>query len=139
MLKTGAILNFLIAAGHLACLPWLYLVLPIYRMDGIMEMLAVRYGAAVPYLLTVAIALIFAVFGLYGLSGDGVIRRLPLLKTGIYAIAAIFLLRAVAGVAEMAVTGYAPLADTTAAIVAAVVGSLYLLGGQRTFGRKESK
>ncbi|WP_303018123.1 hypothetical protein [Alistipes putredinis] len=87
MLKTGAILNFLIAAGHLACLPWLYPVLSIYRIDGTMETLALRYGAAIPYLLTVAIAFIFAVFGLYGLSGAGVIRRLPLLETGIYTIA----------------------------------------------------
>ena len=87
MLKTGAILNFLVAAGHLACLPWLYPVLSIYRIDGIMETLALRYGAAIPYLLTVAIAFIFAVFGLYGLSGAGIIRRLPLLETGIYTIA----------------------------------------------------
>ena len=107
MLKTGAILNFLVAAGHLACLPWLYPVLSIYRIDGIMETLALRYGAAIPYLLTVAIAFIFAVFGLYGLSGAGIIRRLPLLETGIYTIATLFLLRAVAGVAEMAVTGCA--------------------------------
>ena len=91
MLKTGAILNFLVAAGHLACLPWLYPVLSIYRIDGIMETLALRYGAAIPYLLTVAIAFIFAVFGLYGLSGAGIIRRLPLLETGIYTIAALFL------------------------------------------------
>ena len=92
MLKTGAILNFLVAAGHLACLPWLYPVLSIYRIDGIMETLALRYGAAIPYLLTVAIAFIFAVFGLYGLSGAGIIRRLPLLETGIYTIATLFLL-----------------------------------------------
>ena len=110
MLKTGAILNFLI-----------------------------RYGAAIPYLLTVAIAFIFAVFGLYGLSGAGVIRRLPLLETGIYTIATLFLLRAVAGVAEMAVTGCAPLADSTATFAAAVVGTLYLLGGRRKFGRQKSE
>ena len=152
MLKTGAILNFLVAAGHLACLPWLYPVLSIYRIDGIMETLALRYGAAIPYLLTVAIAFIFAVFGLYGLSGAGIIRRLPLLETGIYTIATLFLLRAVAGVAEMAVTGCALLADSTAglscprggpprpaAFAAAVVGTLYLLGGRRKFGRQESE
>lgn len=139
MLKTGAILNFLVAAGHLACLPWLYPVLSIYRIDGIMETLALRYGAAIPYLLTVAIAFILAVFGLYGLSGAGIIRRLPLLETGIYTIATLFLLRAVAGVAEMAVTGCALLADSTAAFAAAVVGTLYLLGGRRKFGRQESE
>ena len=85
-------------------------------------------------LLTVAIASIFAVFGLYGLSGAGVIRRLPLLETGIYTIATLFLLRAVA---EMAVTGHAPLADSTGALAA--VGTLYLLGGRRKFGRQESE
>lgn len=138
MLKTGAILNFLIAAGHLACLPWLYSVLRVYRVDGVMETLSIRYGAAIPYLLTVAIAFIFAVFGLYGLSGASVIRRLPLLETGIYTIATLFLLRAVAGVAEMAVTGHAPLADSTGALAAAV-GTLYLLGGRRKFGRQESE
>ena len=71
MLKTGAILNFLVVVGHLACLPWLYPVLSIYRIDGIMETLALRYGAAIPYLLTVAIAFIFAVFGLYDFRAPG--------------------------------------------------------------------
>jgi len=79
------------------------------------------------------------VAGELGLSGAGIIRRLPLLETGIYTIATLFLLRAVAGVAEMAVTGCALLADSTAAFAAAVVGTLYLLGGRRKFGRQESE
>lgn len=140
MLKTGAILNFLVAAGHLACLPWLYPVLSIYRIDGIMETLALRYGAAIPYLLTVAIAFIFAVFGLYGLSGAGIIRRLPLLETGIYTIATLFLLRAVAGVAEMAVTGCALLADSTAAFAApSSARSTCWAGGVNSAGRNPNE
>ena len=103
------------------------------------ETLALPLRGRHSYLLTVAIAFIFAVFGLYGLSGAGIIRRLPLLETGIYTIATLFLLRAVAGVAEMAVTGCALLADSTAAFAAAVVGTLYLLGGRRKFGRQESE
>jgi uncharacterized protein (TIGR03382 family) len=39
----------------------------------------------------------------------------------------------------MAVTGCAPLADSTAAFAAAVVGTLYLLGGRRKFGRQKSE
>ena len=139
MLKTGAILNFLIAAGHLACLPWLYPVLSIYRIDGIMETLALRYGAAIPYLLTVAIAFIFAVFGLYGLSGAGVIRRLPLLETGIYTIATLFLLRAVAGVAEMAVTGCAPLAVRQPLPPPSSARSTCWAGGANSAGRNPNE
>jgi hypothetical protein len=44
-------------------------------------------------LLCLAIAAIMAVFGLYALSGAGKIRRLPLLRTVLIAVTAIYLLR----------------------------------------------
>ncbi len=43
--------------------------------------------------LTLFTAAGFAAFGLYGLSGAGDVRRLPLLRTGLAAIASIFILR----------------------------------------------
>ncbi len=45
------------------------------------------------FLVGEAAALIMAVFGLYALSGAGVIRRLPLLRVGLIGISALFLLR----------------------------------------------
>jgi hypothetical protein len=39
------------------------------------------------------VALIFAIWGLYGLSGAGLLRRLPLLRLGLLAIGAIYTLR----------------------------------------------
>ena len=48
---------------------------------------------AVYALLCVGVAVIVAIFGLYALSGAGQIRRLPLLRTALIVIAAIYLLR----------------------------------------------
>jgi len=50
----------------------------------------IRYAA-----LCVAIAAIMAVFGLYALSGAGKVRRLPLLRTVLIAVTAIYVLRGV--------------------------------------------
>ena len=44
-------------------------------------------------LLCIVIAVIVAIFGLYALSGAGIVRRLPLLRTVITATTAIYLLR----------------------------------------------
>ncbi|MOA47627.1 hypothetical protein D3C78_1702800 [compost metagenome] len=49
-----------------------------------------------PVLVAWLIALMLAVWSLYALSGAGVIRRLPWLRSGLSGIAAIYLLRGVA-------------------------------------------
>ncbi|MGC3978192.1 MAG: hypothetical protein QM751_08205 [Paludibacteraceae bacterium] len=46
-----------------------------------------------PYFLTTFVAIVFFVFGLYGLSADNKIRQLPFLKPIICAILGIYLLR----------------------------------------------
>lgn len=53
----------------------------------------VAQGAALPYIVTLLTAAAFLVFGLYGLSAAGAVRRLPLLRTGVAAIAGIYILR----------------------------------------------
>src|SRR5512146_760187 len=45
------------------------------------------------FLVGEAAALIMAIFGLYALSGAGLIRRLPLLRLGLIGISALYLLR----------------------------------------------
>ncbi|XQF93747.1 hypothetical protein ACOBV9_08810 [Pseudoalteromonas espejiana] len=54
-------------------------------------------GSTYPTYVTLAIAVIIALWGLYGLSGAGVILKLPLLKTALALITAIYLLRGIAG------------------------------------------
>ncbi len=44
---------------------------------------------------SLVVALVFAIWGLYGLAGAGVIRRLPLLRLGLIVIGAIYTLRGI--------------------------------------------
>lgn len=50
-------------------------------------------GSWVPDLFTLVVAVVFFVFALYAFSGAGIIRRLPLLKTGLIVIACVYTLR----------------------------------------------
>jgi len=50
-------------------------------------------GSPFTVLVTIGLALMFAAWGAYALSGAGVIRRLPLLQTVLIAIGVIYVLR----------------------------------------------
>ena len=67
-----------------------------YRFFGAGEAMAraAERGSVVPDLATAGITAVLLVWALYALSGAGAIRRLPLLRTGLVLIAAIYLLRA---------------------------------------------
>lgn len=92
MLMLGGYINILIAIAHVIGLFWAQ---QMFDYTGIGDKM--RENAEIhpllPYAMTVFVAAIFFIFGLYGLSGAGKMRKLPLLKTGIFAIAVIYLLR----------------------------------------------
>lgn len=71
-----------------------------YRFFGARERMArlAARGSPYPAVITAGIAAVLAVWMLYALSGAGVIRRLPLLRTALVLIAAIYLGRGVLGV-----------------------------------------
>ena len=82
-LRLGAILHFIIAIGHVACLFFLEEAFKAY--DILDEMTSMCFGQAwLLYVLTIALALAFA--GLYALSASGDIKRLPLQRLVIIAI-----------------------------------------------------
>ena len=85
--------NIALAAGHAVALIWAYSVFRAVGIEGDMRRLAEEGGAALPYVVTLIVAAGFLVFGLYGLSGAGVVRRLPLLRTALVSIAAVYVLR----------------------------------------------
>ena len=84
----AAILHVVVIAGGPA---W-------YRFFGAGEEMAqaAERGSSTPALVTFAIAAILMVWALYAFSGAGVIRRLPLLRTALILISAVYLLRAFA-------------------------------------------
>ena len=82
-LRLGAILHFIIAIGHVACLFFLEEAFKAY--DILDEMTSMCFGQAwLLYVLTIALALAFA--GLYAMSASGDIKRLPLQRLVIIAI-----------------------------------------------------
>jgi hypothetical protein len=91
----GGILSALAAILHVAVIvggpTW-------YRFFGAGEAMAraAERGSVTPSLVTLAIAAVLMIWSLYAFSGAGVIRRLPLLRTALILISAVYLLRAFA-------------------------------------------
>ena len=94
------------------------------------------------YVTSFAATALFAIWGLYGLSGAGRIRRLPLLRTGLLAIGGIYTLRGLLLIPVLLlVVGLVPadgpvspqmlFASLLASSVALSTGVAYLVG---TFG-----
>ena len=103
-----------------------------YRYFGAPS-LAARIEAGeplMPTLMALAVAAVFVVWACYALSGAGAIRRLPLLRVALYAIAVVYLLRGVQvvpevlGVARRAVPGRFAVFSAFSAFA----GVVYLLG-----------
>lgn len=94
-LTLGGCLSLGAAALHLAIIAggpdW-------YRFFGAGEGVAqaAERGAWAPLLMTVGIATVLSIWAIYAFAGAGRIARLPLQRTGLVTIAAIYLLRGLA-------------------------------------------
>ena len=131
----------MVAAGCSAAVAVLHLAIllvgpPWYRYFGAPSLARqIESGSAlVPWLLTLAVAALFALSAGYGLSGAGVIRRLPLLRVALYTIAAVYLLRGLQVVPEVIVwiQGRIPPRFAVFSAFSAFAGVVYLLGTIRT-------
>ena len=86
----GGLASLLIAGLHLV----LALRPQGYRYFGAEELTQLHeQGSPFTVLVTIGLALMFAAWGAYALSGVGVLGRLPLLRVALIVIAAIYILR----------------------------------------------
>lgn len=91
-LVAGGVLSAAASVLHLAVIvggaDW-------YRFFGAGEGMAraAERGSLMPAVVTIGIAAILAIWALYAFSGAGLIRRLPLLRTGLVMITSIYMLR----------------------------------------------
>lgn len=78
-----------------------------YRFFGAGEAMATmaEQGSMTPTLLTLGIAAILAIWAAYAFSGAGLLPRLPLLRTGLVVISAIYLLRGLALIPALVING----------------------------------
>ena len=92
MLKLVGYINILIAIGRIFGLIWADQMFEITGIGKEMATLAQKHGA-LPYLITIIVAIVFFIFGLYGLSAANKFRKLPFLKPVVFLIAGMYLLR----------------------------------------------
>jgi hypothetical protein len=128
---------FLIAGGILSALASLLHIVVIaggpawYRFFGAGEAIATmaEQGSMTPALLTLGIAAILAIWAAYAFSGAGLLPRLPLLRTGLVVISAIYLLRGLVLVPALALNfgGVTPFVLWSSLIVL-VYGLAYAIG-----------
>jgi hypothetical protein len=106
-LIAGAVCSALAAALHLGCIvfgaSW-------YRFFGAGERMARMAEAGHPYpaIVTLAIAVVLAVWSCYALAAAGVLGAPPLLRAGVVLITAVFLVRGIGAIPLVALLG-APL------------------------------
>jgi hypothetical protein len=126
-LKTAAGLSFFMAICQtvisLSPAAAAYFGAPPPLLENRMQLFLIGEGAA----------LIFAIFGLYALSGAGTIRHLPLLHLGLVGIGSLYLLRglliiltllAILGILE----GETPIQGVIAHLVFLAAGIVYMVG-----------
>ncbi|WP_374175113.1 hypothetical protein [Flavobacterium tructae] len=128
MLKLGGYLNIVIAVGHILGLIWADRMFEITGIGKEMATLAQKHST-LPYLLTIIVAIVFFIFGLYGLSAANKFRKLPLLKPVIFLIAGIYLLRGAGELIADTIQGTNSLTETIYSLVAIIIGLLFLIGG----------
>ena len=96
-LRLGALLHFLIAIGHLICL---FFLEEAFKAYGILdEMMHLCYGQEwLLYVVTIILAVGFAIAGLYALAVAGDMRKLPLQRLVMIAIVDLYSIRVIIGI-----------------------------------------
>jgi hypothetical protein len=131
LLKTGGVLNLGVAALHVGVAT---LGAPAYRYFGAGNDMAswAEQGSPLPAIITLGLAILFAVFGVYAFSAAGSVPRLPFLAPVVLAVGGIYVVRGGLGVPAAFLIpddSTAPVAATVAfSVVALTIGVLYLLG-----------
>lgn len=139
---------WLIAAGagsalaallHLGCIafgaPW-------YRFFGAGERMAQLAIAGSPYptVVTLLIASVLTIWALYALSGAGAIRRLPLLRSALCAITAVYLLRGVVALPFVAqLPERSPAFWYWSSAICLVLGAVHLIGLRQVWARLSTR
>ncbi len=129
MLKLGGYINIAIAIGHIVGLFWADKMFEVTGIGKEMAELSQTHSS-LPYLLTFFVAIVFFIFGLYGLSADNKFKPLPFLKPVIFTIAGIYLLRGIGElIFDLEKQQANQILEITYSLIAVFIGLLFLLGG----------
>jgi len=141
-LVSGGCLSLAAALLHLAVIAggpdW-------YRFVGAGEEMAraAEQGRWMPHLITLAIAFLLAIWAAYAFAGAGLIRRLPLMRTALVVISAIYLARGLLIIPVMLKFSLAEAQfDYWSSLIVLVYGVVHAVGTWRAWphlkGKKEA-
>ena len=102
-----------------------------YRFFGAGEELArmAEQGSLTPALMTLGIAAVLAIWAAYAFAGAGLIRRLPLMRTALVLISAVYLLRGLVLIPAFVVNpGGVPPFVLWSSLIVLVYGVAYAVG-----------
>ena len=131
-LIAGGVLSAAASALHLLCIvgggDW-------YRFFGAGEAMAqaAERGEAYPALLTLAIAVVLATWAAYAFAGARLIRRLPLMRTALVAITAIYLLRGAALIPALTVPAMGGAFNIWSSVIVLAYGVVHAIGTWRAW------
>lgn len=131
LLSIGGICSTLVGLLHIVIV---FYGAPAYRYFGAGEEMAVmsENGSLLPAIVTLVIAFVFLIWGLYAFSGVGLIRRLPKLRLVLIIIGSIYTLRGIIIVFQIfeitVLNGPLIVNDLVFSIVSLFVGTVYLAG-----------
>jgi hypothetical protein len=91
------------------------------------ELYAIHYS--IPYLLTILVAFVFFIFGLYVLSAGNAIVPLPFLKPVIFVIAAVYIFRGLGEFVVDILQATNSVLEMIYSFIALMIGLLFLIGG----------
>ena len=138
MLRLGGYINILIATAHIVGLFWADQMFEVTGIGKEMSELAQTHSS-LPYLLTIFVAIVFCIFGLYGLSADNNFRQLPFLKPAIFTISAIYLLRGIGElIFDLEKQEANQFIEVTYSLIAVFIGLLFLIGGLKKWKLKQT-
>lgn len=140
LLAIGAGLNFAIAMVHIGIILW---GAPAYLYFGAADLAQMsETGSVVPALLTLSLTFAFTAFGLYALSGAGILRPLPLVTLVLVCIGSVYTLRGLIVVLDIVrlIRGAGfPFRQTVFSAIALATGLLYLIGTARQLGYLQTR
>ena len=139
MLKLAGVLSAGVALLHVLII---FVGGPAYRYFGAGERMArlADQGSPTPSLVTLGLTLLFATWAVYAFSGAGLLRRLPLLRTGLITIGLIYTLRGLLLGPQIVwfFSGHAatvPPRQLAFSAAALLTGLAYLVGTQKAWTR----
>lgn len=137
MLRLGGYINILIGVFHIVGLFWAEAMFEATGSSKEMKELTAIH-TSLPYLITIFVAIVFIIFGLYGLSADKKFKKLPFLKPVIFIIAGIYILRGLGELISDILTKTNTLDKTLFSLIALIIGLLFLIGGIKKWKREKT-